>query len=131
MLSISACSPKGKPGGKAWYSKWISEKNGEVFYSEISLKKGEVVVVTLPSEQAIEVGYYVEKSYEISSAPGTIYMGTKERPHMTGASPGSWKRFDPVKGSIEVRFENTSSIPTRLAVYTMELDGAAKSELIE
>jgi hypothetical protein len=102
----------------SWYSQWISEKHGEIFHSEISLNAGEVATVSISSETSLEVGYVVERGYEVSKDRGTIYIGTEEAPHAAGGSPGTWRKFDSVDGHINVRLENTSAISTKLAVYT-------------
>lgn len=64
------------------------------------------------------VGFIVEKGYEISKDSGTIYMGTNYTPHAVGGSPGTWKKFEAANGSVTIRLENTSTIETRLAIYT-------------
>jgi len=74
--------------------------------------------MSIKSDTPLIVGYVVEKGYEITKDAGTIYMGTSDTPHSVGGSPGMWKEFDPANGSVSVRFENTSSIKTKLAIYT-------------
>ena len=102
----------------AWYSSWISEDRGERFRSEQSLAPGEVTSVSIPSDTSLVVGFVVEKGYEISKSFGTIYMGTNDTPHAMGASTGTWNEFKAANNSVTIRFENTSAIPTRLAIYT-------------
>lgn len=102
----------------AWYSSWISEDGGEQFHSELSLVPGEVTNLSIPSDSKLVVGFVVEKGYEISKSSGTIYMGTNDTPHAVGASTGTWNEFKAVNNSVSLRFENTSAISTRLAIYT-------------
>lgn len=126
MLCLAACEQDGpKSASKtesdpsdAWYSRWISESRGEGFHSEITLPAGETSEVVISSETALVIGFIVEKGYEISQDSGTIYMGTTDAPHAVGGSPGTWKEFESSDGAIKVRLENTSGIPTRLAIYT-------------
>ena len=103
---------------RAWYSAWISKDNGEQFYSELTLAPGEVGRVSIPSETPIVVGFIVEKGYEVSKDSGTIYMGTEETPHMVGGAPGTWKEFEAPNGLVAIRLENTSTVATRIAIYT-------------
>ena len=102
----------------SWYSAWISEDQGEQFHSELSLAPGEVGSVSIPSDTSLVVGFFVEKGYEVSKDPGTIYMGTHDTPLAVGGSPGTWKEFAATNGSVTIRLENTSAIATRLAIYT-------------
>jgi hypothetical protein len=126
MLCLAACKQEGSQSASktesdasdAWYSKWISESRGERFDSEISLAAGEAGEVVISSETPLVIGFIVEKGYEISKDPGTVYMGTTDTPHAVGGSPGTWREFESSDGAVKVRLENASGIPTRLAIYT-------------
>lgn len=105
-------------GTHSWHSSWINADEGQKFHSELSLNPGQIVNLEIHSDLGQEIGFVVEKGYEISKEKAWIYMGTEEKPHELGASVGSSQRFDPDKGVIRLRFENSSSISTKVAVYT-------------
>ncbi|WP_234047538.1 hypothetical protein [Luteolibacter pohnpeiensis] len=126
VLGLSGCESKSTHSAaptepdttRTWYSAWISQDNGEQFHSELTLAPGEVTKVSISAETSIVVGFILEKGYEVSKDPGTIYMGTEKAPHMVGGAPGTWKEFDATNGLVAIRLENTSAVATRIAVYT-------------
>lgn len=113
IICLAACKP-----AKPWYSNWITESDGSVFHSEVSLGPGETSSVAIPSTVPMGVGFQLEKGYEITKSDGYFYMGTAGEPHLVAASPGASTTFTPVDGVIRVRFENGSKIPTKVAIYT-------------
>jgi hypothetical protein len=104
---------------------------GAKFHSEFALNAGKAHVIRIRTDVDTIVGYAVRDGYEVSRSSGTIYMGTEENPALGGGSPGIQLRFTPTQGVISVRFENTTPIDTRLAVYTKqgEQDAPADAEM--
>ncbi len=106
---------------RSWYSRWINADEGKKFHTELSLSPGEVTYLEFSHNAAQEIGFVVEKGYEISKEKTFIFMGTEEKPHELGASVGSSQRFDPENGVIKLRFENKSTIFTKVAIYTQTM----------
>ena len=121
VLPLIGCKPTQTSVAETsdnWYVAWISVDHGEVFHSELSLAAGEKRTITISSRTPQVIGYIVEKGFEVSKSSGTIYMGSEDKPHAVGGSPGTWMEFVTENGQIEVLLENTSDISTKLAVYT-------------
>lgn len=116
FLAILGC--KNKEESSAWHDGWVDPADGEIFHSEIFLEPGGITPVSIEAESEIRVGFTVEKGYEVFKSEGTIYMGPPDDPHAVGGSPGVSATYNPKNGVIELLIENTSPIPTKVAIYT-------------
>lgn len=122
LLLMPGCSDRheDKSGSHGeWYRPWIEDHlaEGASFHSEFPLKNGEVRWIELSAETPTTVGFVVKDGYEVFKSGGQIFMGTDKQPHMIGGSPGVGQTFTPVDRLLRVRFENTSGLDTRIAVY--------------
>ena len=103
-----------------WYDSWIAEEinDGASFHSDLKFNAGEVSLIDIKSDTELIVGLIVKHGFEVSKDAGTIWMGTVSEPRKAAGSPGFKVSFTPVNGEVRLRIENTSSVDTRVALYT-------------
>jgi hypothetical protein len=105
---------------RAWHAAYFEQSSnaGRTFHSELQLAPGQKAELKIPAEDAIIIGFTLEKGYEVYHSKKWVWLGTPEKPHKVSGAPGIADKFVPTNGMITLIVENESPIDTRVAIFT-------------